>query len=191
VAQLHGLRARAGFNVEIKLVGDWIRLQQLTGSLNIRVMLAAKTGQRKFAKKYRDKVKLNIRTGGKRFGYEPHSKKYAAYKSKHGGGTRLLHWSGSFEDAVEVVGLSGGRVGVGIPKGVVRGRYEGEKGSLLTISEYANILEHGSSSRGIPSRPVFRDTFKQDMKGMKGLRSYIQWQVIRNLNLMGVQVNRI
>lgn len=191
MAYLSGLRARGGFNIEVKLVGDWIRLQQLTGSLDVTIMLAATSAQRKFAEKFRDKVKINIRTGGKRFGYEPHSPKYAKYKARHGGGTRLLHWSGSMEDAVKVVRLSGGRVGVGIPKDAVRERYEGEKGDLLTISEYANILEHGSLSRHIPSRPVFKDTFKQDMKGMKGLRSYIQWQIIRNLNLQGIRVNRI
>lgn len=188
---LHGVRARGGFNVGIRLEGDWIKLQQLTGSIDTVVMLSATTGQKKFAEKYRDKVKLNIRTGGKRFGYTPHSSKYAAYKARLGGGTRLLHWSGSFEEAVKVVRLSGRRVGVGIPKDAVRERYEGEKGNLLTISDYANILERGSLSRHIPKRPVFTDTFKQDMKGVKGLRVYIQWQIIRNLNLMGVRVNRI
>lgn len=188
---LHGLRARAGFNVEVKLVGNWLKFNQLVGSLDVTTMLAAVTAQRKFAEKYRDRVKVNIRTGGKRFGYPPHSPDYKKYKSKYGGGARLLHWSGSFEEAVEVVGLSGGRVGVGIPKDAVRERYEGEKGELLTISEYANVLERGSVSRGIPKRPVFTDTFKKDMKGLKGLRTYIQWHIIRNFRLQGVQVIKV
>lgn len=188
---LHGLRARAGFNIEVKLVGNWLKFNQLVGSLDITTMLAAVTAQRKFAEKYRDKVRVNIRTGGKRFGYPPHSPAYKKYKSKRGGGARLLHWSGSFEGAVEVVGLSGRRVGVGIPKDAVRERYEGEKGALLTISEYANVLERGSVSRSIPKRPVFTDTFKKDMKGLKGLRTYIQWHIIRSFRLQGVQVIKI
>lgn len=188
---LHGLRARGGFNVEVKLVGNWLKFNQLVGTLDATTMLAAVTAQRKFAEKYRDRVKINIRTGGKRFGYPSHSPDYKKYKAKHGGGTRLLHWSGSFEEAVEVVGLSGGRVGVGVPKDAVRERYEGEKRELLTISEYANILERGSVSRSIPKRPVFTDTFKKDMKGLKGLRSYIQWHIVRNFGLQGIQVIKI
>ena len=189
--QLHGLRARGGFNVGVKLTGNWLKFNQLVGSLDITMMTAATTAQRKFAEKYRDRVKTNIRTGGKRFGYPSHSPTYAKYKARHGGGTRLLHWSGSMEEAVEVVKLRGGRVGVGIPKDAVRERYEGEKGDLLTISEYANILERGSISRSIPKRPVFSDTFKKDMKGIKGLKSYIQWHLVRNFGMQGIHVNKI
>lgn len=188
---LHGLRSRAGFNVGVKFEGNWLKFNQLVGSVDTTMMLSATGAQRKFAEKYRDRVKINIRTGGKKFGYKPHSTAYSKYKSKHGGGGRLLHWSGSMEDAVEVVKLAGGRVGVGISKDAVRERYDGEKGELLTISEYANILERGSSLRGIPKRPVFSDTFKKDMKGLSGLRSYIQYHLIRNFNLQGIRVSKI
>ena len=188
----YGLRSRAGFNVEIRLAGEWVRVNNILNSIDIDMALAGATAQRKFAEKYRDNVKHNIRTGGKEFGYPGHSPKYRKYKSKHGGpDNRLLHWSGAMEEAVQVVKLGGGRLGVGIKKGIKRERYDNEKGDILDISEYANILEKGAYSRGIPARPVFADTFKEDMGGIRGLKTYLAWHVARNLKAKGVPVIKI
>ena len=187
----HGLRARAGFNVEIRLDGQWVRVNNILGNLNVNIAMAGSTAQRKFAEKYRDKVKYHIKTGGKDFGYPGHSPKYSKYKTKHGGGGRLLHWSGAMEGAVKVVDLTGGRVGVGIEKGIKRERYDNEKGDILDISEYANILEQGSPARGIPDRPVFKDTFRKDMKGIEGLKTYMAWHVARDLRKKGIPVTKI
>lgn len=189
VGAAHGMRTRGGFDVDVKLSGNWIKFNQLIGSLDITLMTAAMGAQRKFAEKYRDKVKLNIKTGGKRFGYQPHSHRYKLYKSRHGGGGGLLYWSGTMADSVEVMDLEGGRVGVGIPRDAVRAPYHSHEGDLLTVSEYANILEHGSWP--IPARPVFSDTFKQDMKGLVGLKSYIQWHIVRNFGVQGIIVTKV
>jgi len=186
VGAQHGVRARGGFNVDVKLSGNWLRFNQLVGSLDITLMTAAVGAQRKFAEKYRDRVQINIRTGGKRFGYSPHSTKYRTYKSRHGGGTKLLYWSGTMADSVDIVKLRGGRVGVGIPRDAVRAPYHTKEGDLLTVSEYANILEHGAWP--VPARPVFSDTFRKDMKGLAGLRSFIQWHIIRNFGIQGIPV---
>ncbi len=187
----HGLRGRGGFNVDVKLEGDWIRFNTLVNSLGPTIATAAIGAQKKFAEKYRDAVKGNIRTGGKRFGYPGHSPKYKKYKSKHGGGGRLLYWSGAFENAVEVVDFRDGRVGVGIDKEATRAPYHENEKEVLTISEYANILEHGAYSRGVPARPVFKDTFSQNMKGIRGLQTFIQWHLVRDFGAQGIRLNKI
>lgn len=183
-----GLRTRGGFNVEVKFEGEWLRFNRLIGSLDINMMLAAKAVQRKFAEKYRDKVKANIRTGGRRFGYPEHSKKYQKYKAKYGGGGGLFYWSGAMHQAVQVMDLRGGRVGVGIPRGLKREPYHGNDKVRLTISEYANVLEQGSWSRNIPARPLFADTFKHDMGGMLGLKTYMQFHIVREFRKRGINV---
>lgn len=191
VGARHGMRARGGFDVDVKLSGNWLKFNQLIGSLDITLMTAAVGAQRKFAEKYRDRVKINIKTGGKRFGYPPHSPMYRTYKNKHGGGTKLLYWSGTMAESVDLVKLRRGRIGVGIPKDAVRAPYHSKEGELLTVSEYANILEHGAYSRGVPARPVFKDTFRKDMKGLAGLKSYIQWHIIRNFGVQGIFVSKV
>lgn len=191
IGAAHGLRTRGGFNVDVRLDGNWVKFNQLIGSFDTVVMSSAAMAQLAFAEKYRDRVQSNIRTGGKRFGYPGHSPKYIKYKDKHGGGTRLLYWGGTMAESIEVMPLRGDRVGVGIPRDTVRSPYHDKEGDLLTVSEYANVLEQGSGARNIPPRPVFSDTFKIDMKGMKGLRSFIQWHIVRNFGAQGIHVNKI
>ena len=190
----HGLRTRAGFNVEIRLDGDWFRLNDITNRLGPSLGIIAKEAQQEFAEAYKKKVKQNIMEGGKRFGYEPLSPQYKRYKSRGGGRDEPLYWGGSLHDSIEVMSLSEGRVGVGVPKNTKRPFYSNEssKGNKLTISEYANILEHGT--RGglhIPARPVFSDTFKQDMKGMKGLKNFLITEITTKANLQGIPIRKI
>lgn len=185
----HGVRTRGGFNVEIKLEGNYYRFRQLMNTFGPQVLLIATSAQKQFAEKYKERVKVNIRTGGKKFGYPGHSPAYAYYKQLHGGPGGLFMWSGAMHDAVDVMELRGGRVGVGIPRNEKREKYHDKEGDLLTISEYANILEHGAYSRGVPARPIFSDTFKQDMKGIKGLRIFLNWHIIRGLRAQGIIVN--
>jgi len=189
---LHGLRTRAGFNVEVQLSGDWVRFNNIMNRFGPATMLLAQNAQLGFAKKYKKKVKQNIRTGGKRFGYPGHSDKYSRYKGRKGGGSRVLYWSGAMHDSVDVMKLSRGRVGVGIPSGTKRGKYPGERNNKLTISEYANILEHGTyGGLEIPKRPVFKDTLKQDMGGIKGLRNFMTAEIVLGLRAQGINVTRM
>ena len=51
VGAAHGLRARGGFNVDVKLDGNWVKFNQLIGSMDTTVMLIAAEAQRKFAEK--------------------------------------------------------------------------------------------------------------------------------------------
>ena len=185
-----GLITRGGFNVEIRLEGDWFRLQALLSDFGPKMMVIANEAQYKFAEKLRDRIKTHIRTGGRRFGYPSHSSAYATYKSRYGAPSRLLYWSGAFHDAVQVRPLRGNRVGVGIPRGVDRNPYRsGER--MLSISEYANVLEKGAPSRNIPPRPVFSDTFRKDMGGIKAKKLFLQSHIVRRANQMGIRINKM
>ena len=188
----HGVRTRGGFNIEIKLEGNYYRLAQLMNTFGPQVMLIASGAQRQFAEEYRDRVKKNIREGGKRFGYPGHSPAYAHYKQKHGGPASLLVWSRAMHDAIEVMKLPEGRVGVGIPRNEKREKYHDKDQNRLTISEYANVLEHGTmGGLHIPARPVFSDTFKEDMKGLKGLRIYLETSIMLGLRAQGIPVSKM
>jgi len=96
-------------------------------------------------------------------------------------------------DSVQVMDLKGGRVGVGIPKGTHRPNYtdESSKGNQLTVSEYANVLEHGSGSRNIKARPVFSDTYRKDMGGNAGLSKYMSWHIARGFRSVGIKLIKI
>lgn len=189
---LHGLRTRAGYNVGIKLEGDWVRYEHLMNTFGPAIMALAQQSQKNFAKKYKTRVRHHIRTGGKRFGYPGHSPKYRSYKQRRGGGSRVLYWGGTMYNSVDIMDLPRGRTGVGIPTGIYRPRYPREKGDLLSVSEYANILEHGT--RGglhIPARPVFSDTFKKDMKGMKGLKEFMALDIYAKARAQGINITKL
>lgn len=192
----HGVRTRGGFNVEVKLEGDWFKFQELINNFGPSVMISAQASQRAFANEYKKKVKENIRTGGKKFGYPGHSPKYAKYKSKREGPSRLLYWSGTMLNSVEVIPLAKGRFGVGIRRGVTRPRYKDEKTKkILTVSEYANILEHGTfGGQKLPARPVFSDSLTDPINGMggkRGMQMFIANDLIKRLRKKGINITRI
>lgn len=184
------LRGRGSYNVEFKLSGNWVKFNSIADNNNILLAMAARSGQKEFAEMYRDNVKSNIRTGGKRFGYKQNSPKYAYKKALYGGNSTALNWSGAFYDAVEVKQNSTGtRFMVGIPSNLKRRKYYRGDSNRLTISEYANVLEHGTGK--IPPRPIFKDTFTKQMGGKVGLKAYIELAVIRKYGSQGIKVDRI
>jgi len=187
---LHGLRTRGTFDVEVRLDGEWVKFNQLINTMNLTMGVAALEIQKKFAEKYAENVRKNIRNGGKKFGYPPHTSYYSAWKAAHGGPGRLLYWDGTMANSVQVKKVSGGRWGAGIPKEIKRERYFDKEGGILEVSEYANILEHGAYSRGVVARPVFADTFKE-MGGLKGMKTFFQFHLVRNFNKKGIMLSKI
>ena len=85
------LRGRGGYNVDVTYEGNWVKFNDIVNSTDILMIMAARQGQKEFAEDYRDAVKSNIRTGGRRFGYRQSSEKYLAWKIRKGGGTSLLN----------------------------------------------------------------------------------------------------
>lgn len=188
---IHGLRHRGTFNVDIKLDGDWVKYNRLISDVDIMMVMAARQGQRAFAEEYRDKVKKNIRTGGKRFGYPQNAPNYLRRKMQLGGSSGTLTWSETFLNSVEVVkNTSGTHWGVGIEKGKKRPDYASWDKNRLQVHEIANIMENGLPPR-VPKRPVFKDTFKKDMGGKKGLSKTLEISIIKNFGARGFRVNKM
>lgn len=183
------LRGRGSYNVEFRFDGNWFKFNEITSGTNILMIMAARQGQKEFAEEYRDRVKANIITGGKKFGYPGNQERYLIRKVRKGGASTALVWSRAFYDAVTIrENRIGSRFMVGIPKNIKRGEYYSSDANRLTIAEYANVLEHGSSK--IPSRPVFSDTFRIDMLGLRGLKKYMELALIRKFGTVGINVMR-
>ena len=185
----HGLRKRGTFNVGIKLEGEWHKYRELANNNNLLLAAAAIAGQRSFAKKYQKEVKRNILTGGKKFGYPPLSEGYKKFKARYGGRETALVWSKTFYNSVKIIKNKAGTFfGVGIPKGIKRPRYHPSDNNRLTVSEYANVLEHGSFP--VYPRPVFKDTFR-DVGGKNAIRTFIEMAIIKRYFQSGFRVSRI
>lgn len=184
------LRGRGSYNVEVKFEGNWVKFNTITSSSNILLVMATRQGQKEFATAYKSAVQKNISTSGKRFGYQQNSPNYLRWKLNRGGPPQMLNWSRSFYSSIEVIENSTGtRFMVGIPKGIRRPSYRNKEKNRLTVSEYANVLEHGTHN--MPSRPIFSDTFKLDMGGKAGLKKYIEFAIIRKFGSSGIRVNKI
>jgi len=187
----HGIRGRGSYNVGVRLEGDVIKFNLLTSSLSPLLAASVLSAQHDFARDYKDKVKQNIIEGGKRFHYPPHSTKYSRYKARLGGPSRLLYWSGAMANSIEIKATKDGKnFTVGIPKGENRPSYGKGDNNRLSISEYANILEHGRPPY-MPARPVFSDTFREQMGGLKGLKKAIETGIILNMGKLGYRVNKV
>lgn len=183
------LISRGSYNIGFKLEGNWFKFNDFVNSTNVLYAMAARQGQMEFAEAYRDAVKKNIKTGGKRFGYPQNSGRYLPLKIRKGGGSVALNWSGTFADSVEIFeNRVGTRYMVGIQKGIRRpSYYKGDK-NKLTVSEYANILEHGTGK--IPARPIFKDTFAKDLGGKNGLRVTMEMAIMRRFGSRGIIVTK-
>jgi len=187
----HGVRSRGYYNVEVKLEGQIFRFNFLTNHIDKLLVGAAIAAQKEFAEKYARKVKENILNGGKRFHYPPHSSKYRKWKTRSGGPSRLLYWSGTMANSVRVIPYNKGKhFSVGIPRGTKRQDYPGSDNNRLTVSEYANVLEHGRPPY-MPARPVFSDTFRETMGGMTGLKKAIEAGIILRLGRNGYLVSKL
>ena len=184
------LRGRGSYNIGVKLEGNWFKFNEIVSSTDVLLVMAAREGQRKFAEEFRDRVKANILTGGKRFGYTQHSPRYLIWKLKRGGPSSLLVWSRSFYASVEIrENKTGSRFMVGIPKGEKRPPYTNYDKNKLTIAEYANVLEHGT--KNMPARPVFSDTFRKELGGTKALKKFVNLAIIKKFGLKGAIITKI
>lgn len=183
------LRGRGSYNVDFKLEGNWFKFNEIVNGTNILMVLATRQGQKEFAESYKAKVQKNILTGGKRFGYPQNSPGYTYWKLQRGGPSSALVWSRSFYANIEIrENKLKSRYMVGIPKGTKRPSYSTGDKNRLTIAEYANVLEHGTNK--IPPRPIFKDTFKHDMKGKAGLKRYMELAILRKFGARGIIVNK-
>lgn len=170
-------------HVSIKQEGEWkrmgIALQNLSPAIRSGVVIA----QREFAIKFKKKLRHNIRTNGVEIGWAPLSPAYAAWKDKQDsryGSSNILRFSGTYYNSIDII-QKGYTVYVGIPLG--KGSASSNEG--LSVSQYANILEHGSFARNIPARPLWGPSFKQ-IGGSKALASTMYNSINISLKVYGV-----
>jgi len=183
----HGLRGRGGFNVDVKLEGEWLKFGMLMSNLSPTISAAASGAQKAFAERYRDEVRKNIKQGGKKFGYGYTSADYKKQKARYGGGSTLLRWTDSFLNAVQVINQGMFKWQVGVPTGIQRNT-TGVPGreQKMEVHEYANILEQGYPPF-MPPRPIFADTFR-DMGGKAFLAKFLSMSLVRRFSRMGIKV---
>jgi hypothetical protein len=192
-----GLRPRGSYNVRVYLNGDWIKFDLLMRNKDKLLAAAAMAAQAKFAETYKDRVKRNIREGGKRFGYASNEGEYLKRKQKYWGASKPLVVSKAMHDSVEAwPNSTETRYMVGIPEGLTRPTYWTSDKNELEVHEYANIVEHGySNSKAIVEpRPVFSDTFKSPppagMGGKSGLAKVVELAVMKKFATIGVRVKK-
>ena len=187
----HGIRGRGSYDVEIKLHGEWFKFSYLVNHANQDIALGAAIAQEEFANDYKDALIENIENGGVKFHYDNRSERYLYWKAKLGGSGPTFNWSGALVDNIETYPSRSGRYSVGIKSNVKRGNYGDGDWNRLTISEYANVLEHGAYSRGVPARPIFSDTFRETMGGLKGLKKYLETALIANFAKNGITLSKL
>lgn len=185
-----GLKSRGGYNVDIRFDGNWIKFNELVNNTDVNIAIAARAGQREFAEAYRDALVKHLDEGCQRFQYPPHNPDYLKTKLRHGGDPGMLQWGGSMKNAIQTIRSNINNTwAVGIPKNIKRPKYYGGDNNRLTISEYANILEHGSPPE-LPARPLFADTFKKTMGGIDGIKKFIENALITRFGAEGFYLTK-
>ena len=162
MARYSAARRYGGGDPAIKVIfeknGNWHKIHQIIHRLPATLRVAMMAGQRSVAKKFKAEILKAIR-----------SNSYPEKKQAQGGG--LFVFTGSYKRNIKIITTNSNRIYVGIKKGV-----RGNNKSRLTISEYANILEQGSVTRGIVPRPLWRDTWRK-FGGKKRAIRIIEWHI--------------
>lgn len=149
----------ANVKIEIENLAKLQSFTRLIDNLPRDVRLAVKRGQKRFAELLITQVKKNIRNRGQGLGWNPVSKKYAAWKTKHGtvkDPTKFYQLDHNYLRAIRIKS-DANNIYVGIAKDT---SYTNRKGTMTT-AQYAVIMETGSIARNIEPRPLWRPSYRQ------------------------------
>lgn len=166
----------AGTNIEVILDGDWNKLKLTLDQLRAQILQASLEGQNSAAEKFRTLLRRNMRSA-QTMGFAPLSPKTIDLKSKRGHDLSMFMASHTYYNSIEVI-RRGNTIRVGI-KPWTRNPY-----SKMTVAQIAVVLEYGSQARGIPARPLWRQTWKQ-FGGPSRVRSIMAWHIHKRLKLLG------
>lgn len=154
-------------NIRIEYEGDWKRVGPFFDKLPAKIQKKVYRGQVRYSELYLKALKETINSQGTNIsprwaplgpGYE--DTKASLFQRKPGvmyGPTNLWKLTGKAYKNIKIFkDPNNHTVQVGIS------RNEGVKNlqGNLTVSQYVNILEHGSHSRNIAKRPLFGPTFR-------------------------------
>lgn len=188
------LRANIYFpspNVQIKLEGDWKRVQRGLDHLAPAVMTGYKRGVSYFSKKLLRIIKQSIANGGPPTGaWVPLSDSTLRTYASHGWNTsgNPYNRTGVFMNSIGVYNY-GSRVYVGLPNNL-----RTENG--LTFVQLAKVLEFGTIDSGegegneIPARPLFRPAL-QAAGGNAAIRKALIKEIRSELIKYGLKPNQV
>lgn len=160
-------RGMGGVNYEVEFIGDWTKMMAMLDGVPLCIQVGAIAGQESAANKLIKIVKAMIRAEG--YGHWPSLSASTLEKKAGAGG--MYNWTGTYIQSIKKW-RKAGKVYVGVERGVRHPK------SRITIGQIANILEYGSSVRGIPSRPLWTPSF-QKLGGNKRIKALITWHIAK------------
>ena len=177
-------------NLEIKLEGDWNKVNRLTDGLGNSIESGYNIAINKFSKRLLRIVKNCISTGTPPRGvnWEPLSSATIRRYGNHD----LFYLTGLYYRSIGLYRYKS-RTLIGMPINKKRSSQGG-----ITLGGLARILEYGTYSKGsgrgkgaIPPRPLWAPSFKQ-LNGMNGLRKEILTEIRRQLYRdFGIRANQV
>lgn len=173
--------------VSFSLEGDWVKAAQLINNLSTTIRTAALKGEKEAAFIYYEKLRNNVKTNGKLLGYPQEKVSYEKKKQSAGLSGGLFRLTDSFLTYITIIRKPTG-YWVGVKPGKKKDLKVSGFSDDLTISEYVNVLEHGSPKMGIRKRPIFRDTFRQ-MGGLAGVKAIIMRNLSSKFTRMGIKIS--
>lgn len=177
-------------NLEVKLNGDWYKLDRLADNLVPSVMGGYDTGVNKFSRRLLVLIKKCIRTGTPPPGvnWEPLS----PATIKRWGDHEIYYLTGLYFRSVGLFRYKS-RTLIGLPIAAKRSSARG-----LTLNQLAIILEFGTGGMGggrtsgtIPGRPLWAPSFKS-LGGTNKLKKTIIMEIRRRLYKdLGIRANQV
>lgn len=168
--------------MEVKLIGEWAKVQRLLKSLDVNIRNSSLKSQRKIADKYVRLVKSHLRKQDIP-GWTPLSPRYADFKMGKYGHEDILLSTYLMYDSITSwrsngVYYAGIRNGENYPSGV-------------SIARVAEIHEAWSTMGDRPHRPLWSYTWRNDMGGNKGVRAEFIEELRRRLKEQGYPVRKM
>jgi hypothetical protein len=158
--------------------GNWRALTTQLDKLGPEIKKVAFGAMKAYGLLYVAALKRNIKTSGSHFRppWAPLSPKYAKYKAKHGkGNAPIWYWHG---EVFRSIAMHTQERTMSIKVGVDpnSGSRSSQRGGDLNTAQIAMLLESGSDSRGMASRPLFYPTWRL-MGGNTAMGAFVRQQL--------------
>lgn len=148
-------------HINYRLIGEWTRANFMMSRFPKKVAMAVNLANREMVRKYRKKVISHIQNQGAELSWPvSSSEKYQKFKRKHSSESGPWQFFGTILKNIKA--YKHGTMGwaAGIKSDVINHQMVSlRKGRTLKPSEYAAVLEYGSSKMNIPARPLWNPSY--------------------------------
>ena len=150
-----------GSALKVELFGDWDKTKRVVNNLERAIAIGSLAGQQSAANKIRELVRKKIRDNGGSKYWPAYSDKYRKFKAKNkpGKAGSMLRYTDTYYNNI-ITWQSGAKIHIGLRPRMVVPSTDG-KSKNITLHELAQILEYGSSARGIQARPLWGPVGKE------------------------------